>query len=84
MVPVDWQAADGGSRPQRGVWPVPVVQVRPPGQVAGALRGILIHPGVSPLAHRGLNEPFGLAVRSGRVGPGADMTNTQCAAGGGV
>jgi len=36
---------------------------------------------IGPLPVEDLNEPFGLAVGSGRVGPGADVPQTQRAAG---
>ena len=60
---------------------VPVVSVKPDGQLAGAFAGVGIGPGVGPFAQRGLDEAVGLSVGSGRIGLGADVADLEALAG---
>ena len=48
--------------------PVPIVSVKPDGQLGGSLAGVCIGPGVGPFAQRGLDEAFRLSVGPGCVG----------------
>jgi len=50
-----------------------VVNLEPCGKRVGALLRVIVGPGVSPFAHRGLDEAFGLAVGARGVGPGKDV-----------
>jgi hypothetical protein len=51
------------------------------GQPAVALVGVRIGHGIGPLAAEGLDEPFGFADGSARVGPGSDVPEPEGAAG---
>ena len=61
--------------------PEAVIDRQIAGQPAVALLGVRVGHGVSPLLAQGLNEPLRFAVCAGRVGPGADVSEAQGAAG---
>ena len=61
--------------------PEPVIDRQVARQPAVPFLGVLEGHGVGPLTAEGLNEPLRLAVGSGRVGPGADVAQTQSLAG---
>jgi len=63
------------------VLPEPVIDRQVARQPAVSFLGVLEGHGVGPLPAEGLNETLRLAVGSGRVGPGADVPQTQDAAG---
>lgn len=58
-----------------------VVVMLPVSQGCGALSGVLIRPAVGPLAQGRLNEPLGLAVGLGTVGPSEAVADAQINAG---
>ena len=64
------EAADWWSGVEAAVRPMPVVPEHEGGEFAPALHGCVVGFCISPLAQRGLHEALGLAVGSGRVGPG--------------
>ena len=61
--------------------PKAVIDPEVAGQPAGPLLRVREGHGVGPLPAQCLDEPLGLAVGSGRVGPGADVLQAQGAAG---
>src|SRR6202161_1313346 len=63
---------------------MPVIAVKPNGQLGGALLGCVVGSGGSPLAQAGLNEALGLSVGLGRVGFGAQVLDREPAQGLGV
>ena len=62
---------------EAGVGAVPVAVAQPGRQAGGAQAGVGVGAGAVPLAQRGLDEPLGLAVGSGRVRPGAEAPGPQ-------
>jgi CheY-like chemotaxis protein len=60
---------------------MPVVAVKPSGQMRGAVGGTGKDRAIGPLAQGGLDEALGLAVGPGGVGAGADMLEAEFAAG---
>ena len=58
-----------------------VVVAEPAREVGGTGLGSAVRQSVSPFAQQGLNEPLGLAVGLGCVGPGADVAQAQHPAG---
>jgi len=63
------------------VLPEPVIARQVAGQPAVALLGVREGHGIGPFLAEGLDEPLGLPVGSGGVGPGADVPQPQGAAG---
>ena len=63
---------------------MPVVAVKPEGQLGGALLGGVVGACVGPFAQAGLDEALGLSVGFGRVGFGAQMLDPEPAQGLGV
>src|SRR6476620_177378 len=56
---------------------MPVISVEPDGQLFGSAIGGWVSLGVGPLAERGLDEAFGLAVGPWGVGPGPDVPKAE-------
>jgi hypothetical protein len=75
------QPGDGRQEAEGVAGTVPVVAMKPAGKVPGAVGGTGEGGSVSPLAQRGLDEPFGLAVGARSIGPGEEMLETEFAAG---
>ena len=63
------------------VLPEAVIDRQVAGQPAVPFLGVLERHPISPLTAEGLDEPLGLAVGPGRVGPGADVPEANSAAG---
>ena len=63
---------------------MPVVAVKPAGQLGGALLGGVIGVRVGPFAQAGLDEALGLAIGFGRIGFGAQRLDLEPAQGLGV
>ena len=63
------------------VRPVPIVHVGPDWQMGGALVGGPVCTGIGAFPEGGLDEALCFVVGSGRVGLGADVLDTQFAAG---
>ena len=61
--------------------PEAVIDRQVAGQPAVPFLGVLERHPISPQTAEGLDEPLGLAVGSGRVGPGADVPEAKGAAG---
>ena len=56
---------------------MPVVLVDPRSEMAAALGGVLVEPGVGPFADGGLDETFGFSVGARGVDASADMFELQ-------
>lgn len=61
------------------LWSEPVVLVEPNGEVFAELIGGFVGVRIGPVAKRGLNEAFRLAIGPGRVGPGPAMRQAETA-----
>jgi len=59
------------------VWSFPVVVLDPWSERCGALVVVLVAGGVGPLGLESLDEPLGLAVGAGPVGPGPQVADLQ-------
>lgn len=58
-----------------------VIVVQEARKIGGALAGVAVGAGVSPLASDGLDEALGFAVGLRAVGPSEEMAHAQRAAG---
>ena len=80
VVSVQTEATDWRLIFYSAVGPMPIVHVRPDGQIIGSLVGCPVGSRISPFAQRGLDEAFSLAVGFGRVRFCSDMVDLQISA----
>jgi len=80
VVPVEAETADWWFGFQAAVRAMPIVSVKPDGQLGGSVIGGGIGLGVGPFPERRLDEAFRLAVGLGRIGPCPDVLEAEIAA----
>ena len=70
-------SADWGFGADAAMGSMPVVAVKPEGQLGGAVVGGAVGAGIGPFAQACLDEALGLPVGFRRVGPGAQMLDFE-------
>ena len=77
VVPIEARAADGRSMVETTMRTMPVVVMKPRGELIVALLGIEISARVDPFSESGLNEAFGFTVGARGIGTGEAVTQAQ-------
>ena len=77
VIPRGTESGDGRHAADAAVWPMAVVMVLPTGERFGSMSGVLERPAVRPFTKRRLDEPLGLAVGLGALGPSEFVTDAE-------